>query len=143
MYAVSFIYQNLSSHYFPFFILLRQVCFSPRTIDFLHRYHRRRLNILSKSSISLSPTSVTYRSDCCHHPQFKPNLSYFHHLVGVRAAAVHEEACVEADRRSIERPEAAVSYAYICAYIRIYLHIYMHSESQCSFSFEQEDREIF
>ena len=44
--------------------------------------------------------------------------------------------CVESDRRSIERPEAAVSYAYICAYIRIYIHIYMHSESQCSFSFE-------
>ena len=44
--------------------------------------------------------------------------------------------CVEADRRIIERPEAEVSYAYICAYIRIYIHIYMHSESQCSFSFE-------
>ena len=34
---------------------------------------------------------------------------------------------VEADRRRIESPEAAVRYAYICAYIRIYIHIYMHS----------------
>ena len=48
----------------------------------------------------------------------------------------HLRTCVGDDRRRIERPEAAVRYAYICAYIRIYIYIYMHSESQCSFSFE-------
>ena len=43
-------------------------------------------------SISLSPTSVTCHSYCCHHQQLNPKPSYFHHLAGVRLEEVHEEA---------------------------------------------------
>ena len=92
MYAVSFIYINLSSHCFPFFILLSKLFLSPRKKAFFHRYHHRLLTFPLNFSIALSPTSVTCHSDFCHHWQFKLKPSYFHHLAGVSVAVVHEEA---------------------------------------------------
>ena len=59
---------------------------------FFHRYHCWWLSFPSKLSISLLPTSVTTRSDCCYHQQFNSKPSYFHHLVVGRVEAVHEEA---------------------------------------------------
>ena len=91
MYAVSFIYTNLSPHFF-FFILSRQVFFSPRTMAFFCHYHCRRLSFPSNLSISLSPTSVTSCLDRFYRWQLNTKPSYFHHLLGVRVVAVHEEA---------------------------------------------------
>ena len=57
-----------------------------------HRYHRRQLTFPSNLLISLSPTSVTCRSDRYYHQKSNPKTSYFHHLTGVRVSEVHEEA---------------------------------------------------
>ena len=46
----------------------------------------------SNLPISLSPTSVTFSSDCCYHQRFNPKPSYFHHLAGGRVVAIHKEA---------------------------------------------------
>ena len=92
MYAVSFIYYNLSSHFFPFSSLQGNLFLSPRTMDFFHRYHHRQLTFPSILSISLSPMSVTTRLDCCYHRQLNPKPSYFHHFVDGRVAVLHEEA---------------------------------------------------
>ena len=59
---------------------------------FFYRYHCWRLSFPSNLLISLSPTSVTTRSDRFYHWQFNTKLSYFHHLTGGRVASVHEEA---------------------------------------------------
>ena len=66
---------------------------------FFQRYHRRGLTFPLKFWIALSPTSVTCCSDHCHHQQFKPKPSYFHHLAGGRVAAVQEEASPPPRRR--------------------------------------------
>ena len=68
------------------------IFFSPRAMASFHCYHCQQLNFPSNLSISLSPTCVTHRLDCCYHRQFNPKPSYFHHLAGGRVAAVHEEA---------------------------------------------------
>ena len=91
MYALSFIYHNLSPHCFPFSYFQGKF-FSPRTMTFFHCYHRRRLSFPSNLSISSSPISVTTCSNSCYHWKFNPKPSYFHHLVGGRVPAVHEEA---------------------------------------------------
>ena len=46
--------------------------FSPRKMDFFQRYHCWRLTFPSNLSVYLSPTSVTCRSDFCHHRKFNP-----------------------------------------------------------------------
>ena len=65
---------------------------------FFHRYHRRRLTFPSKLSIYLSPTSVTCRLYHYLHRKFNTKPSYFHHLVGGRVVAVHEEASLNDNR---------------------------------------------
>ena len=92
LYAVPFIYQNLSQHCFPFSSFQGKLFLSPRTVAFFRRYHRWRFSFPSNLSISLSPTSVTTCSDRCYHRQFNPKPSYFHHMTGCRVVAVHEEA---------------------------------------------------
>ena len=79
---------------------------------FFHRYHCRQLYFPSNLSISLSPTSVTTRSDRCYHRKFNPKPSYFHNFWR-RVAAVHEEAKTERECKtdhhssSIARPQGA------------------------------------
>ena len=84
---------------FPYFVLSRQVFLSPRKMAFFHRYLCRRLSFSSKSSIFLSPTSVTTRSDLSYYRQFNRKLFYFHHLVGGRVAAVHEEVSLNKNEK--------------------------------------------
>ena len=91
MYAVSFIYSNSSRHCFPFSSFQDKFFFF-KDNGLFHRYNRRWLSFPSKLLISLSPTSVTTRSDSCYHQKFNPRPSYFHHLAGGRVAAVQEEA---------------------------------------------------
>ena len=78
MYAVSFIYPNLSPHCFHFSFFQGNF-FLSKDNGLFHRYHCRRLSSPSNLLISLSPKSVTTRS-------------YFHHLEGGRVAEVHKEA---------------------------------------------------
>ena len=92
MYAVSFIYSNLSPRCFPFSSSQGKFFLSPRTMAFFHRYHRWRLSFPLNLSIYVSPTSVTTRSDFCYHWTFNTKPSYFHHFVGGRVTAVHEES---------------------------------------------------
>ena len=58
---------------------------------FHHDYHRR-FSFSSNLSISSLRTSVITHSYPCHHWQFNPNPSYFHHLACGREVAVHEGA---------------------------------------------------
>ena len=91
MYAVLFIYQNLSPHCYPFHSF--KVSFSlSKDNGLFHSYHRRIFSFPSNLSIYLSPMSVSTRSYRCYHQKFNTRPSYFHHLGGGRVAAVHEEA---------------------------------------------------
>ena len=85
--------------------------------DFFCHYHRRGLKFSLKILITLSPTSVTCRSDRCHRWQLKPKPSYFHHFAGVRVAgwqggrvaAVHEETSPPPRWRQWQRSEQQVT----------------------------------
>ena len=91
MYAVSFIYSNLSLHCFPFSSFQDKFSLSKENGIF-YRYQCRGLSFPSNLSISSLPMILNTRSDCCYHLQFNPKPSYFHHLEGGRVAAVYEEA---------------------------------------------------
>ena len=82
MYAVSFIYTNLSPHCFPFSSFQGMFFISQRTMDFFCRYHCQWLSFPWNLSISSLPMSVTTLLDCCYHWQFNPKHSCFHHLAG-------------------------------------------------------------
>ena len=45
--------------------------------------------IFMKFLTTLSPISVTCRSDCCRHWTFTPHLFHFSHLAGGRVTSVH------------------------------------------------------
>ena len=112
MYAVSFIYSNLSPHCFLFHPFKTSFSLSKEN-GLFHHYHRRRFSFQLKLSTSLSPTSVTTRLDCCYHRQFNPKPSYFYHLAGGRVKEFHKEASsndnTKTDRHSssIARPQGA------------------------------------
>ena len=90
MYAVSFIYFNLSLHGF-FLNPFKATYFSPKIMTFFHWYHRQRLTFPSILLISLSPRSLTCHPDRCYHQKFNPKTLYFHHLAGDRVVVVHED----------------------------------------------------
>ena len=61
-------------------------------MEFVYGYQHWQFYFPLNLLISLSPRSVTTRADCCYNQQFNPRPSYFHHLAGGRAEAVHDEA---------------------------------------------------
>ena len=72
MYAVSFIYYNLSLHWFPFSSFQGKFFLSQMIMAPFHRYHHQQFTFPSNLLIYLLPTSVTTRSDHCYHRQFNP-----------------------------------------------------------------------
>ena len=67
---------------FSFFILSRIFLSLSKDNGLFPPLPPSRIEFPSNLPISLSPTSVTFSSDCCYHQKFNPKPSYFHHLVG-------------------------------------------------------------